>query len=154
MNLNRVLITALCLLCASLCFAQQSADEQAVWKLEHSYWQDVKALDLASYRALWHPSFVGWPSVSSRPVRKDHITDWISANTSKGLHMESYTLEPADSQATENLVAVHYWITSRWADKDGHGEPHTLRITHTWIRVGTDWQIISGMSSPEPDARK
>lgn len=149
----RAWIAVIPLLCA-FCLAQQSADEETVWKLEHSYWEDVKALDLASYRDLWHPNFVGWPSVSPKPVRKDHVTDWITANTSKALHLESYSLERGDSQATENLVVVHYWLTSTWADKDHPGEPHTLRVTHTWIRAGKGWQIIGGMSSPEPDAKK
>jgi hypothetical protein len=142
------------LLCAVCCFAQQSADEEAVWRLEHSYWEDVKALDLASYRQLWHPNFVGWPSVSAEPVRKEHITDWISANSAKGLHLESYSLKPAASRATENLVVVHYWLTSVWANKDHQGEPHTLRVTHTWIRVGKGWQIIAGMGAPEPEAKR
>jgi len=29
-------------------FAQQTEDEEAVWKLEHKYWENVKALDLVS----------------------------------------------------------------------------------------------------------
>jgi len=133
--------------------AQQSPDEEAVWKIEHSYWEDVKAVDLASYRDLWHPDFVGWPSVSPEPVQKDHITDWITENTSKGRRLESYSLKPAASRATENIVIVHYWLTSTWADKDHVGEPHTLRVTHTWIRVGKGWQIIGGMSSLEPETK-
>jgi len=152
MKTNRAWIVFFPLLCA-VCFAQQSADEQAVWKLEHSYWEDVKALDLASYLKLWHPNFLGWPSVSPEPVRKDNITDWITANTAKGLHLESYSLKPGASQATGNLVVVHYWLTSKWVDKDGRGETHALRVSHTWIRVGKEWQIISGMSSPEPEVR-
>jgi ketosteroid isomerase-like protein len=142
------------LLCSLSSFAQQSSDEQAVWKLEHSYWDDVKALDLPSYKELWHPDFVGWPSVSSRPVRKDHITDWITTSTAKGLHLKSYSLEPAASQMTGNIVVVHYWVTAVWADKDGRGDPHTLRIMHTWLKGDKGWQIISGMSAPESSTRK
>ena len=55
--------------------AQQSDNEKAVWKLETTYWEDVKALDLESYKNLWHENFVGWPYSSSRPARKVHITD-------------------------------------------------------------------------------
>ena len=154
MKMSRAWIAVVPLLCALACLAQQSPEEEAVWKLEHSYWEDVKAVDLASYRDLWHPNFVGWPFVSAQPARKDHITDWITANTEKGLHLESYSLKPAASQATENLVVIHYWVTGAWTDKNHHGEPHTLRITHTWIRVGKGWQIIAGMSAPEPETNK
>ena len=82
--LRRFLILFFVAFCAAMpAHSQQSDNEKAVWKLESSYWDDVKALDLDSYRALWHEKFVGWPSVNSHPVRKDHITDWIKAHTDK-----------------------------------------------------------------------
>jgi ketosteroid isomerase-like protein len=151
--MKRAWIAIVFALCAWTGFAQQSAEEQAVWKLEHSYWEDVKALDLNSYRELWHPNFVGWPMVSAQPQRKDHITDWIAAYTAKGLHLKSYTLEPAASQLTGNVIIVHYWLTSLWTDKNDSGEPRTMRITHTWIRVDKGWQIIGGMSAGETASR-
>jgi hypothetical protein len=130
--------------------AQQSENEKAVWKLENSYWEYVKTHDLDSYKNLWHENFVGWPSVLSQPVRKDHITDWISAHTVRGSKLAWFSLEPAASQATENLVVTHYWVTTRWVDRSGQGEPSAMRVTHTWIKTPTGWQIISGMSAPIP----
>lgn len=133
-------------LCAVTAVAQkQSAEEQAVWKLEHAYWEYVKSNDLERYKTLWHPNFVGWPSSSTKPARRDHITDWI---TNSELRLKSFTLEPAASQATGNVVIVHYWLTGLWVDKEGRGEPDTLRLTHTWIRTPDGWQIIGGMGAP------
>ena len=153
-GVRNILIVSVVVLCAGVVFSQQSADEQAVWRLEAAYWSYVKAVDLDKYRDLWHPSFVGWPSSSSQPVRKDHITDWITSYTKNDLRMQWYSLEPAASQATGNLVVTHYWLTSRWADKDGHGEPSTIRVTHTWIRTTDGWQIIAGMAAPGPAPSK
>ena len=68
--------------------------------MEKAYWEYVKANDLQKYRALWHENFVGWPFVSSAPVRKDHITDWITANTSKGITLQSYWIEQLAIQVT------------------------------------------------------
>jgi hypothetical protein len=150
----KILLTlAVALLTTSGAFAGDTANEKAVWKLEHAYWTYVKAGDLESYRNLWHPDFVGWPMSSARPAHKDHITDWITKSTGKGLHLESYKLEPAASQATENIVVTHYWITDHWVDKNGAGKPETARITHTWIRTPGGWQIIGGMSSPETEKK-
>ena len=82
------------LVLATAAFAQDSANEEApVWNLEKAYWEYVKANDLEKYRALWHENFLGWPFVSSAPVRKDHITDWITSNTSKGVKLQSYSIE-------------------------------------------------------------
>jgi len=64
---------------------EASNKEQVLWDLEHSYWRYVQDNDLLSYSKLWHERFLGWPSVSPAPVHKDHITDWITAQTSKGL---------------------------------------------------------------------
>ena len=153
--IKRMLPLVLVGLCAALpAVGQQSANEQAVWKLETAYWNYVKSADLDGYRSLWHRDFVGWPSSSAQPARKDHITDWITASTDKGIRLQWYSIQPAASQATENIVITHYWVTSFWADKAGHGDPpETNRITHTWIKTGDGWQILGGMSNPPIHAK-
>jgi ketosteroid isomerase-like protein len=128
---------------------QAAADERAIWDLERAYWRYVEANDLGSYRNLWHEAFLGWPSVSPAPVHKDHITDWITSQTSKGLAFKSGELKPAGIQVTGDVVVVFYWMTYGWVDKQGQGELRTIRITHTWLRSGKKWQIIGGMSMPE-----
>lgn len=132
--------------------AQGSADEQALWKLERDYWRYVQENDLAAYSTLWHERFLGWPSVSPVPVHKDHITDWITAQTGKGLKFESVDFKPAAIQVTGDVAVTSYWETFRWVDKNGDGATHGTRIMHTWLRSGKDWQIIGGMSMPESAA--
>jgi len=138
------------LVLATAAFAQDSANEEAqVWNLEKAYWEYVKTNDLEKYRALWHENFIGWPFVSSAPVRKDHITDWITSNTSKGVKLQSYSIEQLGIQVTGDVAINHYRIRANWADNEG-AEVRTdaLRITHTWIRTHGNWQIIGGMSAP------
>jgi ketosteroid isomerase-like protein len=132
--------------------SEMSADEQVLWALERSYWQYVEKNDLAAYSNLWHQDFLGWPSVSSAPVRKDHITDWITSQTSKGLAFKTGEFKPAEIQVTGDVAFACYWITFKWVDKDGKGAPHTFRITHAWLRSARDWRIIGGMSMPEPES--
>jgi len=132
--------------------AQASSDEHTIWNLEHAYWRYVETNDLTAYSSLWHKDFLGWPSVSSSPVRKDHITDWITSQTSKGLVFRTVQFKPAGIQVTGDVAFACYWITLMWVGKDGRGTPHTLRITHAWLRSGQDWRIIGGMSMPEPES--
>jgi glucan-binding YG repeat protein len=139
---------ALLMLTAVLVFAEQSKEEQEAWKLESDYWKYVQAADLENYKSLWHPNFVGWPSVSAIPVRKDQITDWITDHVKNNERLQWYHIDQAGSQQTENVVVTHYWATFFWVNKEGSGEPGTVRITHTWIKTATGWQIIGGMSSP------
>jgi ketosteroid isomerase-like protein len=149
-----LLVIVICLLAtAQQAFSSVSlGDEQTLWNLERAYWQYVEKNDLTAYSNLWHKDFLGWPSVSSAPVRKDHITDWITSQTSKGLAFKAGELKPAGIQVTGDVGFACYWITFRWVDKDGTGAAHTLRITHAWVRSGKDWQIIGGMSMPEPQS--
>jgi len=127
-----------------------SQNEQKLWDLEHAYWQYVQDNDLPSYSKLWHERFLGWPSVSATPVHKDHITDWITTQTSKGLVFKTDQLKPASIQITGDMAVVCYWITFRWLDKEDKGTAQTTRITHAWQKIANDWQIIGGMSMPEP----
>lgn len=130
--------------------AQESENEKVLWNLEHDYWHRVERNDLSAYRSLWHENFLGWPSVSETPVRKDHITDWITSQTSKGLAFKMDEFKPAAIQITGKIGVTHYWVTYTWKDKEGKGEHHTSRVTHTWVQDGKDWHIIGGMSMPEP----
>lgn len=130
--------------------ASPAATEAQIWNLEKAYWEYVKSNDLEQYRALWHDDFVGWPFVSPKPVRKDHITDWITNNTSKGLKLESYAIEQLAVRVTGDIAIDHYRIKLNWARNDAGEIVRTdaMRITHTWIRTKGTWQIIGGMSAP------
>src|SRR5438270_11880199 len=104
---------------ATASFGQNAANDQAeVWNLEKAYWEYVKSDDLEKYRALWHEDFVGWPFVSSAPVRKDHITDWITANTSKGVKLQSYSIEQLAIQVTGDVAINNYRIKANWATSE------------------------------------
>src|SRR5437879_3405087 len=108
------------LVLATAAFAQDSANEEApVWNLEKAYWEYVKANDLEKYRGLWHENFVGWPFVSPAPVRKDHITDWITSNTSKGIKLESHSIEQLAIHVTGDLAMDYYRISATWANSAG-----------------------------------
>jgi ketosteroid isomerase-like protein len=125
---------------------QSFAEEKAVWDLERSYWHYVEINDLTSYLNLWHPDFLGWPRMNPAPVGKDHITDWITSNTAKGLTFKMVEFKPAALRVTGNTAVACYWATSKWVDRNGAGEADTARIIHTWVKTGKDWQIIGGMS--------
>lgn len=127
-----------------------TANEQVIWYLEHAYWRYVQDNNLPAYTAQWHKNFLGWPAMSAEPVRKDHITDWITSQTAKGLAFKSGEFKPGGVQITGNVAVVHYHMSFEWLDKSGAGTTSHLRVTHTWIKNGANWQIIGGMSMPEP----
>ena len=142
-------LTAVVLAQGSALTASPARTETQVWNLEKAYWEYVKSNDLEKYRALWHENFVGWPYSSSTPRHKDHITDWITTNTSKGVTLQSYAIEQLAIQITGDIAINHYRVKMVWAEPGpAESKMDNLRITHTWMRTGNTWQIIGGMSAP------
>ena len=140
----------LLLLLPGLLPAQNSPAADEVWAQEQDYWRVVKANDLVGYRSLWDVNFLGWPYSSPEPVRKPHITDWITAHTNKGETLQSYDLERITIQLTSDLGTATYRARTTWVDKQGAAVTTTVRILHTWRRIPRtkEWQIVSGMSAP------
>ena len=154
------IIASVLVLASTVSFAEpaqssSSEEEQPVWNLEHAYWQYVQENDLAKYLALWHKDVFAWPESYAAPAHKDHIADWITSATSKGLTLKAFEIKPAGIQINGNVAVTCYWITYEVLDKERNATSKgTSRITHTWLKNGNDWQIISGMSMPEPMAQQ
>ena len=150
-RLGVVLCLGACLLASALAVSsgaapqlQPAPNEQSLWRLENAYWRYVQNNDLKSYIALWDENFLGWPAVSPTPLRKDHITDWITAQTSQGHALKSFEIKSASIQVSGDIAVTCYWVAYAWLDKDGKGETLRSRILHTWRKTGDDWHIISG----------
>ena len=137
------------LFCAPLLLAGQvPKDSEKVWALEKAYWHYVQTEDLNSYRSLWHPDFLGWPYMSPKPLRKDHITDWISSYKQKGDTLKSFDLEQLSVQVSGDVATTTYRIHENWSNKNGTERSEITRIIHTWLRDSAgSWHIISGMSA-------
>jgi ketosteroid isomerase-like protein len=129
--------------------SRDSKSDQTIWDLEQAYWRYVQENNLSAYQGLWHKDFLGWPTMSSAPVRKDHITDWITSQTSKGLAFKLVEFKPAAIQLTGDVGVVCYWAKYKWVEKDGSGMERTLRVTHSWVKTADSWAIIGGMSMAE-----
>lgn len=125
-----------------------SPEGDKVWALEKAYWHYVQTDDLISYRLLWHPDFLGWPYMSPEPLRKDHITDWITGFRNNGDTLNSYDLEQLSIRVTGDIATTTYRIHAKWLNKSGAQRTVISRIIHTWLRDASgSWQIISGMSA-------
>jgi hypothetical protein len=44
---------------------------------------------------------------SSAPVRKDHLTDWLTENISKGIKLQSFVIEQLAIQVDRDTAIVH-----------------------------------------------
>jgi hypothetical protein len=114
--------------------SQRSNGDQTLWNLERAYWHHVEENDLAAYSGLWHKDFLGWPSVSAVPVHKDHLTDWITSQTSKGLVFKAGELKPAAMQVTGEPRGDVLLDNLQMAGQDGNDQAHTSRSPTRGLR--------------------
>jgi len=138
------------LLISTLSEAQQAnKDQDTVWSREQTYWQAVEANNLKDYRELWRDDFLGWPFSSPDPARKANITDWITARTSKGERLKSYSLERLTVLVSGDMATTTYRAHSTWVSKDDTEQSEVMRVLHTWrLEPDGTWLIFSGMSAP------
>jgi hypothetical protein len=131
---------------ASRAEAAESAAVAEVWALEDAYWRYVKAGDVEGYVTLWHADFIGWPCDQPRPLRKASVGAWPRKVRDEKIAVVA-TLRREGAQDFGDVVVVHYAFTNVWTYPDGRVEGAGIerKITHTWMRVGTTWQIIGGM---------
>ncbi len=80
---------------------------------------------------------------------KDHIADWVEDHCVAQNKLQVYKLEYPGFTVAGDIAVAYYYRTERWLDKSGKtqpGEPRSINVTHTWLRVGDSWQIIGGMA--------
>ena len=126
--------------------AQRDEMKDEIWTLEEQYWQYVEAGDIENYVTLWHDDFVGWPCSNLHPSGVENIADWLRVIRDEGVQV-SYELHLEALQHFGDVAVVHYSspIIRRYPDGRVTGEGRLLKFTHTWMRSGGQWKIISGM---------
>lgn len=134
--------------------AELTDDERVVWEMEESYWRYVKAGDVAAYVALWHEEFVGWPCFSWTPTDKNGVGSWVREIRDNHWTL-NYKLRPLAVQAFGDVAVVHYAAEYVYDYGDGtqSGAGLWRKFTHTWMKVGDQWQIITGMCAAQEPAQ-
>ena len=124
----------------------ESRSVPEVWALEDDYWRFVRSGDVESYVKLWHDKFIGWPCDQDHPKRKASIGDWVRDIRHKKISV-SVALTQEGAEDFGDVVIVHYRFSRVDTYPDGRveGQGRERKITHTWMRVGSTWQIIGGM---------
>jgi hypothetical protein len=124
-----------------------SAAQKEVWQMEETYWKDVKESNAEHYASLWHPSFLGWPRDRDRPVGKKELTEG-TAKKMAASHVASYEFLSKGVTVVGNVGVTQYSVRATRVEKAGANVIYTSRVTHTWLKAGSTWEIIGGMSAP------
>jgi ketosteroid isomerase-like protein len=123
-----------------------SSAQKEVWQMEEAYWKDVKDANLDHYVTLWHDQFLGWPRDRTLPVGKDGLAEGARKKMSDG-HIVSYEILSKAVTVVGNVGVTQYGVTATRITKGGKSETYTSRVTHTWLKTDSGWQIVGGMSA-------
>lgn len=124
-----------------------NADERAVWGLEEKYYEFAEANDPESYLELFDDDIIGWPTQDPRPKGRDKVSRWIGIVHSNPAELWRAEIEREAIHDFGDVVVVHYRLRDYFVTADT-GEvirEDRYKITHTWMRRGDSWKIISGM---------
>ena len=136
---------ALAFLPVSAAAQRLSAAEREVWDYEEAYCRYLNANDLNGFMSLWHQNFTGWPSSEVSPVGRSKVREIIAAYGKLECQMAHPTVK-----VFGNTAIVYYELTLSFKGKDDKAETRVLKVTHTWFRTDSLWEIIGGMSAPLP----
>ncbi len=122
-------------------------DEAAVGALEQAYYQSVVNNDPNAYLSLFHEDSIGWPAMDSLPKGRDKVSQWIAAVHADPRKEWGYEINLLAIQSFGSVVVVHYRLREFFLSAETREQisADEYRISHTWLRVGDTWQIISGM---------
>ena len=128
--------------------------QAAVWQMEETYWKYVSTGNVEAYVSLWHDDFVGWPCFSWKPTGKANIGSWVEEIRDNDWTL-TYDLRPEAVQLFGDVAVVHYAAEYVFGYGDGtsKGKDDWRKFTHTWMKVGNDWQIIGGMCADQEPVR-
>src|SRR5260370_14123845 len=137
----RVSFVLLLLMAAPRIFAQEMTPAQKeVWQMEEAYWNDVKASNSDHYATLSHYSFLGWPRDRDRPLGKKDLTEGAAKKMAAGRVVSCEFLSKAVT-VVGDVGVTQYSVKATIARKDGTNETYTSRVTHTWLKTGSTWEI-------------
>ena len=129
-------------------FAQEFTPAQnEVWGGEEAYWSNLKSSNVEAFIKLWHEKFLGWPRDRELPIGKDDIAQTARKKLAESRIVNYQFLSKAVT-VIGNVGVTQYSVKATRTDSGGQTQASTTRITHTWLKTGTTWQIIGGMSAP------
>jgi ketosteroid isomerase-like protein len=132
---------------SSIAAQEFSAAQKEVWQMEEVYWKDVQNANIGHYMTLWHENFLGWPRDRELPVGKDGLEDGARKKMAVG-RVSSYEILSKAVSVVGNVGTTQYSVKVVRTMNNGKQETYTSRVTHTWLKTGSSWQIVGGMSAP------
>jgi ketosteroid isomerase-like protein len=126
---------------------RESTDvEKQVWALEDRYMTAFKEAEHDAILDLLHDRFLGWPGTEEKPRNKNEAAEFLRDDYAQPFEGR-FDIDRTGFRVLGDVVMTHYVINMSGRDENGVQRTKATRVTHTWIKDGSDWKIVGGMSN-------
>jgi ketosteroid isomerase-like protein len=122
--------------------------EDKIWALEEEYISAFKSADHDKILDFYHQDFLGWPDSQAQPAGKSEAKNFLKKHYPQPIS-GSFEIDRAGIRVFGNVVMTQYILNVSMRDENGVEHTTATRITHTWLKEGTRWWILGGMSNQQ-----
>jgi ketosteroid isomerase-like protein len=120
--------------------------EEEIWSLEEDYISYFREANHKAILSLWHPQFLGWPDSEPQPAGIERGAKFLEEKYPNPTQL-IFKIKREGIRIIGDVAINHYLLISPWIDEEGVERKRESRITHTWIKEGSKWRILGGMSN-------
>lgn len=124
----------------------ESREEAEIWALEADYVSCFRDAAHDRVIAMWHDRFLGWPASEARPADKDSVIHYLK-RVAPLPGTWSFEIEKAGIRIHGQIAITHFMLHTKAHSASGTSYQRSIRVTHTWIKARSGWQILAGMSA-------
>ena len=123
-------------------------DEEKIWSLEEEYISYFKDANHNAILSFYHSQFLGWPDSELHPADKERAAEFLVEKYPEPTQVV-FEIKREGIRVLDDIAITHYLLNSSWINDEGLKQTSESRMTHTWIKDGSEWKILGGMSSRE-----
>jgi hypothetical protein len=120
--------------------------EKEIWTLEEAWYTHHRDGAPEKAYALVHDQFLGWPAIGSSVVDKEGLIAFITEEDAGVDFCDFEFVDPSGVQVIGDTAINHYRILFMGRNLDGSKIEESIHVTHTWIKQGSQWKLLSGMA--------
>jgi hypothetical protein len=120
--------------------------EEKIWSLEEEYISYFKEANHSAILSFYHSQFLGWPDSELCPADKQRAARYLVEKYPEPIQVV-FEIRKEGIRILNNIAITHYLLNSSWFNDEGVRQTSESRMTHTWIKEGSEWKILGGMSS-------
>lgn len=119
--------------------------EEKIWALEKSYFENLYKANYDGVLALYDNQFLGWPGGLPQPIGREESAGFMKQLIPKPTSC-TVRIERAGIRVQGTTAITQYTLYVNCKDTSVMKQPRPSRITHTWVKEGAGWKLLSGMS--------